>query len=232
MIYVTSDLHGCFKKYIQMLKKINLSRTDTLYILGDVIDRGDDGIKILLDIMHRPNVIPILGNHEYMAYKVLSKLNVEITEENYATHLDVTALRMYQEWIYNGGAPTSLAFSKLSRSQKADVLDYIREFEVFEKVGAGGKDFILLHGGLGNFAPQKDLYDYTLEEIIWSRCDYKMCYFPDKYLVTGHTPTCYIDKSCDGKIFLKNNHIAIDCGASLGKNLGCICLDTLEKFYV
>lgn len=47
MIYVISDLHGCYDQYKQMLKKIQLSKNDTLYILGDVIDHGNDGIKIL-----------------------------------------------------------------------------------------------------------------------------------------------------------------------------------------
>ena len=82
MIYVMSDLHGCYDKYINMLEKINFKYDDTLYILGDVIDRGDDGIKILSDMMKRHNIVTLLGNHEYMAYKVLSRLNVEITEEN------------------------------------------------------------------------------------------------------------------------------------------------------
>ena len=50
MIYVMSDLHGCYDKYIAMLEKINLKYDDTLYILGDVIDRGPDRVKILLDI--------------------------------------------------------------------------------------------------------------------------------------------------------------------------------------
>ena len=63
MIYVMSDLHGCYDKYMQMLEKIKFSSNDTLYILGDIIDREDNGIKILLDIMKRSNVIPLLGNH-------------------------------------------------------------------------------------------------------------------------------------------------------------------------
>jgi len=67
MSYVMSDLHGCYDKYMQMLEKIKFSDNDTLYILGDIIDRGDDGIKILLNMMNRNNTIPILGNHEYMA---------------------------------------------------------------------------------------------------------------------------------------------------------------------
>ena len=51
MIYAMSDLHGCYDKYIKMLEKINFSNDDTLYILGDIVDRGADGIKILQDIM-------------------------------------------------------------------------------------------------------------------------------------------------------------------------------------
>lgn len=50
MIYVMSDLHGCYEKYVQMLKIIEFNSDDFLYIVGDVIDRGEDGIKILLDI--------------------------------------------------------------------------------------------------------------------------------------------------------------------------------------
>lgn len=63
--------------------------------------------------------------------------------------------------------------------------------------------------------------------------------------MTGHTPTrvAYVTErgvlleelSSDeyqDMIFKKNNHIAIDCGSSFGEKLGCICLDTLEEYYV
>ena len=49
MIYAMSDLHGCYDKYTKMLEKINFSDNDTLYILGDIVDRGPDGIKIWQD---------------------------------------------------------------------------------------------------------------------------------------------------------------------------------------
>ena len=74
MIYVMSDIHGCYQTYLKMLEKIGLRESDTLYILGDVIDRGKDGIKVLMDMMMRPNVIPLLGNHEYMAAISLASL--------------------------------------------------------------------------------------------------------------------------------------------------------------
>lgn len=69
-----SDLHGCYDKYKEMLKKINLNENDTLYILGDIVDRGDGGIKILIDMLNRKNVVPLLGNHDYVAFSVLKHL--------------------------------------------------------------------------------------------------------------------------------------------------------------
>lgn len=71
----------------------------------------------------------------------------------------------------------------------------------------------------------RDLYDYDLSELIFNKPDYEKEYFSDKYLVTGHVPTM-------GEILEKNRHIAIDCGAGFGGKLGCICLETMEKYYV
>ena len=47
MIYVMSDIHGNSRRFNSIMKQINLQPEDTLYILGDVIDRYPDGIKIL-----------------------------------------------------------------------------------------------------------------------------------------------------------------------------------------
>ena len=72
MIYAVSDLHGCYDKYRNMLEKIHFSETDTLYILGDVVDRGDGGIRILQDMAARRNVIPIKGNAQPPRHKHLT----------------------------------------------------------------------------------------------------------------------------------------------------------------
>lgn len=47
MKYVISDVHGNYEKYQKMLKKLDLKPDDVLYVLGDVIDRRNDGFKIL-----------------------------------------------------------------------------------------------------------------------------------------------------------------------------------------
>lgn len=71
MIYVLSDIHGNERRFHSVLKQINLQPEDTLYILGDVIDRHPGGIRILRESMSMPNVKMILGNHEYMMLRAL-----------------------------------------------------------------------------------------------------------------------------------------------------------------
>lgn len=66
-LLVMSDLHGCYDKYIAMIKKINLGENDKLVILGDVLDRGTKPISIIKDIMQRENVELLMGNHELFA---------------------------------------------------------------------------------------------------------------------------------------------------------------------
>lgn len=51
MTYVMSDIHGEYKKYLQMLELIRFSDEDELFVLGDVVD-GSIGIPPL-DILER-----------------------------------------------------------------------------------------------------------------------------------------------------------------------------------
>lgn len=57
--YVISDIHGEYDKFMELLDKIKLKETDTLYILGDILDWGPHPIKTLRKLMDMPNVICI-----------------------------------------------------------------------------------------------------------------------------------------------------------------------------
>lgn len=73
MIYVTSDLHGLeITKLKALLKKACFNENDRLFVLGDVIDRQNDGgVAILIWLSEQPNTQLILGNHEAMLYPVI-----------------------------------------------------------------------------------------------------------------------------------------------------------------
>ena len=78
MTYVMSDLHGCYEAYRSMLEKIHFGMDDTLYILGDTVDRGPDGMKLLLDMMERHNVTVLRGNHDHTAWLMLRHLGMKV----------------------------------------------------------------------------------------------------------------------------------------------------------
>ena len=50
MYFVTSDIHSNKIAFDKIVKKLDFKK-DQLYINGDVIDRGNDGFKILDEIM-------------------------------------------------------------------------------------------------------------------------------------------------------------------------------------
>lgn len=232
MIYCMADVHGNYEAYKEMLKKIRLRDSDTLYVLGDVVDRGKDSMKILQDMMMRYNVIPLLGNHEYMAVQCLSFLMKEITEDSLGS-LDEGILQGLLEWQRVGGQETIAEFQKLSYEDKQDIMDYLEEFSLFEEVEIDGTEYVLVHAGLDNFSPEKYLDEYGLHEMIFNKPDYGTIYYPDRYLVTGHTPTRIIEgNERPDYIYKANHHIAIDCGCGYGGRLGAICLDTGEEYYI
>lgn len=244
MNYVISDIHGDYEKYKAMLEKIGFSDADTLYVLGDVIDRGRQGTRILRDMMLRANVIPILGNHEYMASVSLPWLLTEVTEES-AESIDPQLVQGVTEWMSVGGDKTVDEFSSLDEFEREDLLDYLSEFELYDVVKTQKGTFVLVHAGLDNFSAERRLEDYDLSELLFHSPDYNRVYFEDKYLVTGHIPTRVMFAGDNGaapaalsetdendRIFMKNRHISIDCGCAYGGRLGCICLDTMEEFYV
>ena len=230
--YVMGDIHGEYDKYCRMLEKIALSAEDTLYVVGDVVDRGPQPMEILLDMMNRENVYPICGNHDFLALDMLKKLDVEITEENAETHLDVNTMNEFLDWMHDGGRTTMEGYRRLSDEQKRDVLDYLADFAMYEAAEVGDRVFILVHAGLGNFRLGKKISEYTIKELIMDRSDPDRQYFEDEsiFVVTGHTPTLLI--SGKAEIYHSHNNICIDCGACMGGRLACICLDTMEEFYV
>ena len=56
MIYVMSDIHGNLRRFKSVMEKIALKPDDTLYVLGDVVDRHPYGIEILQEIMAMPTI--------------------------------------------------------------------------------------------------------------------------------------------------------------------------------
>lgn len=226
MIYVMSDIHGNYDKYNKMLKKISFGESDTLYILGDIVDRGKDGTKILLDVAERKNVVFLRGNHDQQAAILLSNL-YRLDEEDCPKEL----IGVYRIWFSDGGDKTLTEYLKLSEEDRQTVMGVLKSSIASKELEINGKRFLLAH--TVPEAERLDEYEnWSLEDYILGEPDYEVAYFKDKYIITGHTPTGLIDPASKGRIWKGNHHIAIDCGCGFGSALGCLCLDTMEEFYV
>ena len=232
MTYVMADIHGEYDRFLKMLELIEFSPDDELYILGDIVDRGAEPVKLLTDLMERPNVTVIMGNHDFLALDVLRQLSVDVTEDNFSTQIDTALMNEIQEWMKNGGGVTMEQFGRLDKEQRADIINYMSEFPLFETVETDEHAFILVHAGLGNFRKGKKLKDYTPEELLLTRNNPDVRYFDDEniFVISGHTPT--LKTTGKAEIYKNSGNICIDCGAVFGGRLACLCLETMEEFYV
>ncbi len=133
MIYVTSDLHGySLERFKDFLDKVGFCDDDFLYILGDVIDRGPAGVKILKWLMLQPNVELLLGNHEAMLL-ACDFLFDEITEDS-ISKLTGTKLNTYRTWVSNSGQVTLDALSGVRNKEIQYILEYLRERPLYEAI--------------------------------------------------------------------------------------------------
>ena len=227
-----SDLHGMYDEFIAMIEKIDFNIGDELFILGDIVDRGDKAAEILNYIIDKSNIVPLIGNHEMMAISILQRLNVEITGENAQTHIDEKTISDIIDYQINGGTPTLESFKKLPPKKREILTEFMTDFLPYAAIDVGDKTFVLVHAGLGNFNESKKLSEYTLPELLDIRPDYGRKYFDDSsiYIVSGHTPTQQI--SGKAEIYRSHNNIVIDCGAVFGGKLACLRLDDMKEFYV
>ena len=233
LIYTSSDIHGYpLNDFLTLLKKAGFGENDMLYILGDIIDRnGDGGIAMLRWMMNQPNVEFILGNHEAMLLSC-SFLFDEITDES-IDHLSFQQMQLLLQWMQNGSQPTMTALRKLKQNSPEaidDLLDYLRDAPLYAAVSAGGRDFLLVHSGLGNFSPEKKISDYAPDELLWTRPAPNQQYFSDVITILGHTPTGYMFGE-KGKMFRTNTWIDIDTGAASGGAPMLLRLDDMKAFY-
>ena len=233
MTYVIGDIHGNKEKYEEMLQKINPHDTDdAVFVLGDVIDIGDDSIEILQDMMYRANVYPVLGEHEYMAKKLLPIIAEKGSAEKAMNELEGEEKELLSKWLTMKSEKTIADFLSLDEEGREALLDYLTEFTPYEELDEGGKTFVLAHAGVRNFDEDKDLDEYSEEDFVFASTDYTSPLFADRYLVTGHTPTVTIGKEFAGKVYSKKRHVAIDCGCGYGGRLAAVCLNPLKVFYV
>lgn len=219
--YVMSDIHGMKNLYDAMLSEINFSKDDTLYVIGDAIDRGPDGIAMLQDLMSRRNAVFLLGNHERMMLDAVNPFGP----------YDAVAI-----WANNGSTPTVKAWNKLNPMQKTKLTLFLKRAPEYLDIQVNGQAYHLVHACPGNDSSTR----------LWTRPNpYGIPRYKDRRVIVGHTPVMNFHPSSSGylatapghmEIYKCESFIGIDCGSGMPwyipkRALACLRLDDMAEFY-
>lgn len=228
MTYFISDIHGEYELFLRLLDKIAFLDSDMLIVLGDMIDKGRDSIKLVDFIRLQSNVKAILGNHEYDFLKYYDYLMRSCDDGNFDFVLE--KLQTY--------------FSQDRMRISFEITDFLESLPLFIE----GEDYVCVHFGVetdrdGMILPMKQ---QRMGQLVYNR------YFKEedfclasgqKTVLFGHTPCSY--KNGSG-VFIKTPKkgisfphrladyakIQLDCGVPLTGMIGVLCYETMEEIYV
>ena len=217
MNYVISNINGDYQKFKELMDNVLINDSDTLYVLGDTVDFGDEPMELIEDISMRSNVYAVAGARDYLAARMLYGFDKMLKGGGTP---DASYISEMTEWVAGGGQTTLDGFRALDADAREGVLDYLTEMTLYEETVIKGKTYILMSRGIANYDADTDLEDYEPEDFFAD--DAEAPEIEDAIVVVGGEAT----KS--GKIERDGNVIRINCGAKLA----CLCLENGKEFYV
>ncbi|MDR0299170.1 MAG: metallophosphoesterase [Streptococcaceae bacterium] len=122
--FFVSDIHGRFASLKKALADVRFAKADRLFVLGDTIDRGPEGMHALLYLAHTLpaegyHVVVLVGNHEDMWFQMASK---GVTDTERQSNLN-GQIDLYEGQAPNGWEESRAEWNKLSANQRAFLLN-------------------------------------------------------------------------------------------------------------
>ncbi len=219
--FIVSDLHGdgfMYDMIMKYLDHIGEKEEVTLYINGDLIDRGYGCFRMLIDVMERKyhkkgniNVEYLAGNHELLLYQAHLRRNKD------------GSFPKFSDWYLNGGKKLGIVIEQLSSDEQSQIITFISNLKIYNKFPEKiqGRNVLLVHAAAPKIV--KDKCDLTIQDnnkevfkALWTRKDDRKVFPPrignnDYFTIIGHTP---IRDDCGFYFDKKENYLNIDGGCS------------------
>jgi serine/threonine protein phosphatase 1 len=211
--FAISDIHGCNKTFEAMLDHLAFSKGDTLYLLGDYVDRGPDS-KGVIDTIWRMQeagytVHCLMGNHEEMTCS-----SYDLERQRPMTNLGEPNLLKSFGVDHLSGIPV-------------EYIDWMRNLDRYLEIPG----YILVHAGLNFNYP--DPLDRPVE-MIWIRSWYGSIdreWLGERLIIHGHTPVPVARAKAMAQEYDLLPVQDIDCGAVFRQSgqFGYLCAFDLSN---
>ena len=215
--FIVSDLHGNGNAYSAIMAYLdNVSKDSneeiTLFINGDLIDRGPDSAYMLLDIKDRVlnnrgiKIEFLAGNHELLMYNASFNRKNGVWEDG--------------NWFYNGGYMTAYGLELLSSQEENEIIEFISNLKIYHKFNEtiNDKNIDLVHAKCPDIVLDEcDLKISSdinkINDLLWTRKNGSSVLIGnDKYFtIIGHTP---VEDFKGYKYFSDENYLNIDGGCA------------------
>lgn len=227
-VYLISDIHANLELLKKILKDINFSHNDYLFILGDIIEKGDYSLDTL-------SYIRSLILNDYNIYITLGNCDNVINE--FVKPVDANKLYYYSKVL--GHTILNELFEKLNLDYTNESFDinqnidkiYLNFKEYFDFINSFydaiylNDDILLMHSTIDEAKKKKYIEDDILENIALKKLN-----------ICGHMPVqMFKNNFISSKPIIHDNFLHIDGGNNVvlfgGLNLVKLDLNTLNYEY-
>ncbi len=229
MVYLISDVHGHYDEFMRLLRKIKFRKTDRLYLLGDMVDRGRQNLSMLDFCRREANVTLLKGNHELFMQR----------------YLEGDPL-VKEKWGFWGGSTTLRELEPLPWEKKEEYLRYLQSLAHGRALEVNGTRYFLTHSGFsadiaepvraedGRIDIEASVQRFVEKDEWAYLCSDDLHLIPasvrfDRYIICGHYPT--LEYREEGGVYVTSRFTDIDCGCawkvrSPHRRMACLCLET------
>jgi len=216
-VFYFTDIHGEWRLYRTMVDYCKKQDSEcTIIFGGDACDRGQDGYKIMKDIIADPQIIYLTGNHEYLFVRACDAIigHHAQSDELYNklhSYTKEQAESFIQEFAFknvdvniscgNGGLPTLVDWILDGADEEfvdtIRMLPYTFSYENYDFCHAGS-----------TYSYFKEVADEEYEnmqahfiaeqKILWDRDCIPLGWENGRICVHGHTPTIYLPSRAYG----------------------------------
>jgi len=213
-VWVIGDVHGFSITFENLVDLLELSETDRVVVLGDLIDRGPDSYNVVKIVQSDSRIYSTKGNHEQMMVEgfipkgISHKLEANL-------------------WLRNGGIETAASYIRVFTNQHGEEDSVALEQEIMNDkkwMNNLPTHVILDKWGLvhAGYDPRTDLDEQGEAEHLWIRTPFhnsKTAIDEQRCVVFGHTPTMILFGDSDdqyGKVWYSDVRLEDGRAASIG----------------